>query len=104
VLFYLRSGQPLAVPVEIVEAFFVGQGPATLPGGLATQETANLVARLAQRATEWAERDVKRALGRWCGGYVTIRGTWCEPLNTDLVRRINRRLAEVKNRNLVDKP
>jgi hypothetical protein len=82
----------------LVEAFFVGQGPAELPGGMArSQETANLVARLAQRATEWAQRDVKPALGRWCEGYVTIRGTWCEPLNTELVRRLNRRLAEVKN-------
>jgi hypothetical protein len=27
---------------------------------------------------------------------VTIRGTWCEPLNNDLVRRLNRRLKEVQ--------
>jgi hypothetical protein len=100
VLFYLRAGQPIAVPVEFVEAFFVGQGPAGLPGGISPQrQTANLVARLAQRATDWAQRDVKPALGNWCGGYVTIRGTWCEPLDTELVRRLNRRLSEVKNLN-----
>jgi hypothetical protein len=97
VLFYLRSGPPLAVPAEIVEAFFVGQGPAALPGGLSPpQQTANLVARLSQRATEWTQRDVKPALGNWCEGYVTIRGTWCEPLNAELVRRLNRRLSQVK--------
>src|SRR4051812_37553463 len=27
VLFFVRIGAPLAVPVEIVESFFVGQGP-----------------------------------------------------------------------------
>src|SRR5262245_54163026 len=32
VLFYVRSGSPIAVPAEIVEAFFLGQGPAKLPG------------------------------------------------------------------------
>jgi hypothetical protein len=98
VLFYLRAGQPIAVPVDCVEAFFIGQGPATLPGGITPQQqTANLVARLSQRATEWAQRDVKRALGNWCEGYVTIRGAWCEPLHTELVRTLNRRLAEVKS-------
>jgi hypothetical protein len=97
VLFFLSSGGPIGVPVAIVEAFFVGQGPATLPGGVGKQQqTYNLVARLSQRATDWAEREVKPALGQWCGGYVTIRGTWCEPLNDDVIRRLNRRLKEVR--------
>ncbi|MFO0790134.1 MAG: hypothetical protein U0805_11825 [Pirellulales bacterium] len=95
VLFYLRRGAPLAVPVEIVEAFFAGQGPAHLPA-VTDQRTVNLVARLAQRHTEWAERDVKTALGNWEDGYVTIRGSWCEPLDSELIRRLNRRLKEVK--------
>ena len=97
VLFYLRAGQPIAVPAGIVEAFFLGQGPATLPGGLRRQESANLVARISQRATEWARQEVKQSLGNWCEGYVTIRGTWCEPLGTDVVRRLNRRLKEVQS-------
>jgi hypothetical protein len=98
VLFYLRSGRPFAVPVEIVEAFFVGQGPATFPGRLARhQRTFNLVARLSQRAAEWAHRDVKPALGKWCDSYVTISGAWCEPLTDELPRRLNRRLKEVKS-------
>jgi hypothetical protein len=97
VLFYLRSGPPLAVPVHIVEAFFLGQGPAHLPGDLqGREETVNLVARLSQRATDWAHREVKHALGNWCDGYITIRGTWCEPLNVDVIRRLNHRLKEVK--------
>jgi hypothetical protein len=97
VLFYLQSSQPIAVPVMIVEAFFLGQGPTKLPAGIDDQQrTRNLVARLAQRETGWARREVKPALGQWCDGYVTIRGTWCEPLNNDLVRRLNRRLKEVQ--------
>ena len=97
VLFYLRSGQPLAVPAGIVEAFFVGQGPAHLPAKIPHHEASlNLVARLSRRAPQWAERDVKPALGHWSDGYVTIRGTWCEPLNVEVVRRLNRRLKEVQ--------
>ena len=98
VLFYLQSGPPIAVPARIVEAFFLGQGPAHLPGrNQNDRRTMNLVARLSQREVEWARRDVKRALGQWCDGYVTIRGTWCEPLNTERIRRLNRRLHEVKS-------
>lgn len=97
VLFYLRSGPPLAVPVEIVEAFFAGQGPAELPGLTKQPQAVNLIARLSQRHTEWARQTVKPALGNWCDGYVTIRGSWCEPLDGELIRKLNRRLKEVKD-------
>ena len=96
VLFYLRAGDPIAVPLEVVEAFFLGQGPAYLPGSEEdSQETVNLVARLSQKYPEWMRLDVKPALGKWCEGYVSIRGTWCEPLTNDVIRRLNRRLGEV---------
>lgn len=97
VLFYLRSGLPIAVPAEIVEAFFLGQGPAQLPGIAMQPRSVNLVARLSQRHTGWARQEVKPALGNWRDGYVTIRGAWCEPLGTELVRKLNRRLKEVKD-------
>jgi len=97
VLFNLRSGSPIAVPVHIVEAFFLGQGPANLPGSSqGTEKTVNLVARLSQRQIDWAQREVKPAFANWADGYVTIRGAWCEPLTQEVVRRINRRLKEVK--------
>jgi hypothetical protein len=103
VLFYLRADGPIAVPVEIVEAFFLGQGPAYLPGTVEdSQETINLVARLSQKAAEWQHQEVKPALGQWCEGYVCIRGTWCEPLDNEVIRRLNRRLSEV-SRELPDK-
>jgi hypothetical protein len=97
VLFNLRAGLPVATPVEVVEAFFLGQGPAHLPAvGGQQPESVNLVARLSQKAPEWSHVDVKPALGRWCDGYVTIRGTWCEPLTGDVIRRLNRRLRELR--------
>jgi len=97
VLFYVRVGQPIAVPVGIVESFFFGQGPAHLPAVTKQPQTVNLIARLSQRHTEWASQKVHPSLGSWCDGYVTIRGTWCESLNSELIRRINRRLKEVKD-------
>jgi hypothetical protein len=97
VLFYVRTGRPISVPIDVVEAFFAGQGPAHLPAVSKQPQTVNLIARLSQRRTEWAQQDVKPALGKWAEGYVTIRGTWCEPLNGELIRKLNRRLKEVKD-------
>jgi hypothetical protein len=96
-LFYLRSGSPIGVPVDVVEAFFAGQGPAHLPGLAKQPQTANLMARISQRHTEWATQAVKPALGNWAEGYVTIRGAWCEPLTGETIRKLNRRLKEVKD-------
>jgi hypothetical protein len=94
-LLNLRAGQPIAVPIEVVEAFLLGMGPAMLPGRSEDRtETRTLSIRLAERAEEWAQIDVKPALAKWCGGYITIRGTWCEPLSVPLVNQLNARLAE----------
>jgi hypothetical protein len=96
VLFHLRAGRPIAVPVQVVESFFAGQGPSHLPAVAGKErETVNLVARLSQKSPEWAHMEVKDALARWCGGYVSIRGTWCEPLSGELIRRLNHRLREI---------
>jgi hypothetical protein len=96
VWFYLRTGAPLDVPLEMVEAFFIGQGPTMLSSHRGRNEpTVNLVARLSRRDPQWHDREVKPALGAWDDGYVTIRGTWCERLDGELIRRLNRRLREV---------
>lgn len=94
----LRAGKPIAVPIEIVEAFLLGQGPAMLSNRREDRtETRVLTIRLAERAEEWSMVEVKPALGKWCGGYITIRGTWCEPLGLALVNRLNVRLVEVQS-------
>ena len=96
---HVRLGPPVRVPVEIVEAFLLGQGGSGLPGEqLARAETVTLVIRLAERAREWERHWIHPALGSWCGHYVTLRGTWCERLNVPLVNRLNARLAETKRR------
>jgi len=96
VLFFLKNRGPIAVPVDVVEAFFQGESLAHLPGETRHQaKSVNLIARLSQRDTDWHHRDVKPALGGWAEGYVTIRGTWCEPITGDVIRRLNRRLGEV---------
>jgi hypothetical protein len=96
-LVYLEAGAPYRVPLEVVECFLLGHGPALLPGRHnAHRETATLVIRLAEAATEWSQRPARPALGSWCGGQVTLRGTWCEPLRLPLVQRLNARLAEAQ--------
>ncbi len=95
--FYLRPQGPICVPIEFVEGFLLGRAPSGLPNKAASlDETTTIVVRLAERATEWERIEVDRSLGTWCGHYVTIRGTWCEPLSVDLVNRLNARLHEVK--------
>lgn len=93
----LRPGSPIRVPIEIVEGFLLGQGPSQLPGRrYRNSETRTLVIRLAESAEEWAKVEgIPPLLGKWCGGYITIQGTWCEPLDVPLVNRLNARLAEV---------
>ncbi len=101
-LLWLRGARPIRVPIEVVECFWLGQAPSLLPGKRHEHtETAAIVIRIAERAAEWRHQEVKPQLGSWCEGYVTIRGTWCEPLSIDVVNRLNRRLAEVTGRSTV---
>ena len=87
VLFYLRSGSPIAVPVESVDCFLLGREPCTIPGA---KETLTVVARLSTRDEEWDRVCVKSALASWSNHLVTIRGAWCQPLDVDVVKRLNR--------------
>jgi hypothetical protein len=95
-LVWLRSGAPIRVPIGAVECFWLGHAASLLPGKRNERtETQTIVIRIADKAVEWRQQEVKPQLGAWCDGYITIRGTWCEPLNIDVVNRLNRRLAEV---------
>lgn len=92
-LVYLRWLAPVHVPVRVVECFLLGQAPAALGGRGRRREARAIIVRLAEKATEWARVDVQPLLGTWCGGQITLRGTWCEPLDVELVQRLNRQLA-----------
>jgi hypothetical protein len=95
-LVYGEFHRATRVPIDIVECFFLGHGPSELPmlGGR-EPETSNVVVRLAESATDWKHREMRPAFGHWCEGYITIRGAWCEPINRELMQRLNRRLSEV---------
>ena len=101
VLLFLRAGRPIRVPVDVVECFFLGQTEtmlATPRREEATEEeikTRSVVVRLAEAATDWHQREIRPELGRWCDGYITIRGTWCEPMGPVLVKKMNSQLAAV---------
>ncbi|MGD9722361.1 MAG: hypothetical protein AB7O59_12725 [Pirellulales bacterium] len=92
----MRLGSAVAVPIEVVECFFLGQAPSLLPGSrYRDSKTKTIIVRLAEAATDWHRRPVEPRLGSWCDGYITIRGTACEPLSLELVNRLNSRLAEL---------
>ena len=95
VLVYLRGYRPYRIPLEAVECFFQGQGPAELKKTVDAKST-NVVVRLAERARDWHCRPVKRSLGEWRDGYITIRGTWCEPITEAKLRSLNSELASIK--------
>jgi len=96
-LVYLRVGAPIRLPLDVVEGFLLGQGPSFLPGQRgAGAAVKTIVIRLAEREAQWAQLEVKPDFGSWCGHYVTVRGTWCEPISVKLVHRLNERLAEAK--------
>lgn len=95
---HLGPWSPIAVPIDLVECFFLGQAPSMLSfssgrGGSSDGPTASVVIRLAESAVDWKQRNVSERLGRWHDGYITIRGTWCEPISTDLMRDLNAKLA-----------
>ncbi len=96
VLFFLRLGPPIVVPLEALEIFLVGrQGAHAGPVGRPAQ-VACVIVRMRDRAKAWRECQVSPALASWQDGYVTIRGTWCEPVSPDLLKRLNRRLRELQ--------
>lgn len=95
-LVYLEPVRPTRIPIDIVEVFFLGQGPGVLPPLRGREpETQNVIIRLAESAKDWKHRDVRPSLGQWCEGYITLRGSWCEPITPGLMRQLNQRLADV---------
>jgi hypothetical protein len=86
--------EPLRVPVDVVECFFLGQAGGMIPDAHGREaEVRTVIIRLAESAADWHHRDLKAAFAHWCEGYITIRGTWCEPITPELMKRLNSRLA-----------
>jgi len=90
VILYLPGPTPYRVPLDIVECFFLGSGITQIPGQPSRDvQTKNIVVRLAERAEDWHRRDLTLSIGKWCEGYITIRGLYCEPLDIEAVKRLN---------------
>lgn len=94
-LVYLQSAQPLRIPLEVVEIFFLGHGESLTPG-IANQpgKSRTVVIRLAEAATQWHNLPIRTPFGESRESYLIIRGTWCEPLTVDVLQRLNQRLTE----------
>ena len=96
-LVYMNGIKPIQVPLNVVECFFLGEGPSMI--SMSSHQEVNsvtVVVRLAERATDWHQRAVSESLGKWCDGYITIRGTWTEPLTREVVTQMNSALAAIK--------
>ena len=99
-LMYLRGSRPIQVPLEIVEVFFRGQSPLDVQArssqhsGRVELESVNVVVRLAERAIEWQQHEVSPTIAKWCGGYVSLLGTQCEPITPELLSQLNARLVQ----------
>ncbi len=88
------AARPSRIPIEVVECFLLGRGPAFLPGAKHRRtETTTLVIRLRDKDPKWEHRDLQRQFGTWCGHHVTLRGMWCEPLTIARIQELNDRLV-----------
>jgi len=109
----LAPWQREAVPLEVMECFFlgsspVGRHPATSSCGSSAEEAEDdsvastsrrrgtLAIRLAERATDYSQRSVSLPWGGWARGTIVIDGLWCEPLTPSLVRTLTGRLVAAK--------
>ena len=92
-LVFFDSLQPVKVPLQIVECFFLGQGPSLLPSPDGGEiESQNVIVRLAEAAQEWRHKETNPKFGHWCDSYITLRGAWCEPISEPALKRLNEKL------------
>ena len=102
-LVYLKANYrtPFRVPLNVVEVFFIGQGAVSgtepgQPDGYEGAVAANVIVRLADAAKDWHHRDVHLMLGVWDDGYITVRGLFCENIDHDVLKSMNRELVNRK--------
>jgi hypothetical protein len=96
---FVRSGQwhPVSLPLRAVECFFRGRasGPTEL-GPADALQVESLILRIAEREQEWQSGELAPVFGKWCGGYITLNGLWCEPLSPEKLIELNRELVQAK--------
>jgi hypothetical protein len=94
-LLRLGGAVPVAVPIQCVECFFLGRANLAHSGiaGLESKVSSVMI-RLDETAKDWKMRKIKSRLGSWEEGYIVVRGTWCEPINDQLVASLNKRLRQ----------
>ena len=93
----LAAGHRYEIPLDVVECFFLGQADTGLTtAAMVGAEARTVVVRLAEKASQWHRRDVPARWGHWCDGYITLRGTWCEPISVERVNALNHELAQWK--------
>ena len=90
------AGRPRQIPIDAVEVFFLGQGGTNVKPRGQKAEARNVVVRLAEREKQWHQQEMPRVLGKWQDGYISLNGTWCEPIDGDLLKRLNHQLVEIK--------
>ena len=102
-LVYLRPNfsQAFRVPLDNVEVFFIGQGAVAgeepgQPKGYEGAVAANVIVRLAESAAEWHHREVHQVLGVWNEGYITIRGLFCDNIDQEVLKVMNKELQKRK--------
>lgn len=92
---YLGRGAAVRVPLDAVECFFIGSAPLA-SGGKEEVSTRTVIVRFAEAAAALAEGPTDRRIAKWCGGYITLYGAWCEPFDAERLRLLNHQLAVAK--------
>ncbi len=93
----LHPAHRVQIPLQHVEAFLLNQGPAMPQEKLRDKALATcLVVRVAEKAHPWSQQRMATLLAIWCGPYITLRGTWLEPLSVEKVNRLNELLYQAK--------
>lgn len=96
----LAPGAAHAVPLDVIECFFMGSQRLEPADAVAddqpTHRVGTLVMRVAERAEDWQARPTFAPWGTWQDGAIVFDGRWCEPLSVELARRLSAKLVDAK--------
>jgi hypothetical protein len=96
----LAPGFSHAVPLDVIECFFMGSQRLEPEDAVADDQPSHrvgtLVMRVAERAADWQARPTFTPWGTWQEGAIVFDGRWCEPLSVELARRLSGKLVDAK--------